>query len=401
MSRPTAAGAGHAVDRQGAARGLGRPAGQQGAPRRSSAGSTHQEAARHSRPSTALRLSGFRAGRSQRKRQVDGAVRVRLRVSRSWTRPQGVGSRRPVSQLHEPPAGCIVGYDPADGARVSLPAPGRTSLHWKRGRTWNRRFTSRNGDSQPERQVYLRTLANLTSPAEVRSILQLGKRPVRTRTLDPDLLILAHRVLPWRYHDLTLLGGESTRDLLFAEVDDPDRTRYSEFHMSSGERTILRISKDISRLRNALVLIDEVETGLHPYTQQQTMLELQRLALRQSLQIIVATHSPVVLDSVPPEARIFLEREGPTGQVRQARPFRDIFHEGAVRAVHGPALDPVRGRGCGRRDSRGVRRAELPTGSAPRRRLHRAKHRPRRVSRPHSHAREVRQAVRLHRGAGR
>ena len=34
--------------------------------------------------------------------------------------------------------------------------------------------------------------------------------------------------------------------------------------MSSGERTILRISKDISRLRNALVLIDEVETGLHP-----------------------------------------------------------------------------------------------------------------------------------------
>ena len=213
----------------------------------------------------------------------------------------------------------------------------RLSMVWKRGRTWNRRFTSRNGGSQPERQVYLRTLANLTSPAEVRSILQLGKRPVRTRTLDPDLLILAHRVLPWRYHDLTLLGGESTRDLLFAEVDDPDRTRYSEFHMSSGERTILRISKDISRLRNALVLIDEVETGLHPYTQQQTMLELQRLALRQSLQIIVATHSPVVLDSVPPEARIFLEREGPTGQVRQARPFRDIFQK----ALYGQSTDQL------------------------------------------------------------
>ena len=35
--------------------------------------------------------------------------------------------------------------------------------------------------------------------------------------------------------------------------------------MSSGERTILRISKDISQLENALVLIDEVETGLHPH----------------------------------------------------------------------------------------------------------------------------------------
>ena len=53
------------------------------------------------------------------------------------------------------------------------------------------------------------------------------------------------------------------------------RECYSEFHMSSGERSVLRISKDISGLGNALVLIDEVDTGLHPYTQQQAMLELQ------------------------------------------------------------------------------------------------------------------------------
>ena len=79
--------------------------------------------------------------------------------------------------------------------------------------------------------------------------------------------------------------------------------------MSSGERAILRISKDISGLHDALILIDEVDTGLHPYTQQQVMLELQRIALRQQLQIIVASHSPVVLDSVPPDARIFLDRD--------------------------------------------------------------------------------------------
>ena len=80
-----------------------------------------------------------------------------------------------------------------------------------------------------------------------------------------------------------------------------------------GERAIVRMSKDISGLENALVLIDEVDTGLHPYTQKQTMLELQRSALRQKLQIIVASHSPVVLDSVPPEARIFLDRDPETG----------------------------------------------------------------------------------------
>ena len=202
---------------------------------------------------------------------------------------------------------------------------------WRRGKSWSRKG---DGNSQPERQVYLRTLANLTSPSEVRSILQIGRKQVRTEAISPDLLIFAHRILPWRYHTLDLISGQSSRDLLFAEIDGGE-TRYSEFHMSSGERTIVRISKDISRLENALVLIDEVDTGLHPYTQQQAMLELQRSALRQKLQIIVASHSPVVLDSVPPEARVFLDRDRMTGKVRREPLYRDIFQK----ALYGQSQD--------------------------------------------------------------
>ena len=206
----------------------------------------------------------------------------------------------------------------------------RRSMTWRRGKSWSRR-----GDVQPERQVYLRTLANLTSPGEVRSILQLGRKHVRTETISPDLLIFAHRILPWRYQSLDLISGQPSRDLLFAEIEGAGETRYSEFHMSSGERTIVRISKDISDLENALVLIDEVDTGLHPYTQQQAMLELQRSALRQNLQVIVASHSPVVLDSVPPEARVFLDRDHATGQVRREPLYRDIFQK----ALYGQSQD--------------------------------------------------------------
>ena len=205
----------------------------------------------------------------------------------------------------------------------------RRSMLWKRGRSW-----SRSGSPLPEREVYLRTLANLTSPSEVRSILQLGRKEVRTEAISPELLIFAHRILPWRYRNLNLISGQSTRDLLFAQLDDADKTHYSEFHMSSGERTIVRISKDISHLENALVLIDEVDTGLHPYTQQQAMLELQRSALRQKLQIIVASHSPVVLDSVPPEGRIFLDRDR-DGHVVRAPLYRDIFQK----ALYGQSRD--------------------------------------------------------------
>ena len=208
----------------------------------------------------------------------------------------------------------------------------RRFMTWRRGRSWSRKG---DGNGHPERQIYLRTLANLTSPAEVRSILQLGRKEVWTEKISAELLIFAHRVLPWRYQNVDLISGQSSRDLLFAEIDSADETRYSEFHMSSGERTIVRISKDISVLENALVLIDEVDTGLHPYTQKQAMLELQRSALRQKLQIIVASHSSVVLDSVPPEARIFLDRDSKTGHVRLEPPCRDIFQK----ALYGQSQD--------------------------------------------------------------
>ncbi len=213
----------------------------------------------------------------------------------------------------------------------------RLSMVWRRGKSWSRSYMGRKGGSQPQRGVYLRTLANLTNPSEVRSVLQLGRKQFHTETVEPNLLIFAHRILPWRYRNLSVISAKSANDLLFAEIGGVNETSYSEFHMSSGERTILRISKDISHLENALVLIDEVDTGLHPYTQQQAMLELQRSALRRGLQIIVASHSPVVLDAVPPEARIFLDREETTGNVVRMPLYRDIFQK----ALYGQSRDQL------------------------------------------------------------
>ncbi|MBF0160222.1 MAG: AAA family ATPase [Magnetococcales bacterium] len=179
---------------------------------------------------------------------------------------------------------------------------------WQRGKSsWNRSFQGRKNVQQPQRELYLRTLANLTSPVEVRSILQIGRKAYEQEPISSELLSFAQRILPFRYRGLTSLQLKG-KDLLFAEREQPN-TSYSEFHMSAGERAILRLSKDISGLRHALILIDEIEAGLHPYTQQQVMLELQRLALRNNLQVLVTSHSPVVLESVPVDGRIFLERQ--------------------------------------------------------------------------------------------
>ena len=210
----------------------------------------------------------------------------------------------------------------------------RSSMIWRRNKSWNRSFMGRKNGRQPERQLYLRTLANLASPSEVRSLLQLARQDLNTEQISADLLIFAHRVMPHRYRSLARIASHS-KDLLFAVREGGSEARYSEFHMSAGERAILHISKDISGLNDALILIDEVDTGLHPYTQQQAMLELQRIALRNRLQVVVTSHSPVVLDSVPPEARIFLDRDDDTAEVHRVNLYRDILQK----ALYGQSRD--------------------------------------------------------------
>lgn len=210
---------------------------------------------------------------------------------------------------------------------------GRPSMKWVKGKSWSKSFMGQKGGKQPERKMYLRTLANLTSPSEVRSVLQIAQQAYTTAPVTADLLAFAQQILPISYRDVTLIS-KGSKDLLFASRTDGS-THYSEFHMSAGERAVLRISKDISNLRDALVLIDEIEAGLHPITQQLFMLQLQRLALRNNLQIIVTSHSPVVLDSVPIEARVFLERTDGNVIVKPA--YRDIIQK----AFYGQSLEKL------------------------------------------------------------
>ena len=64
---------------------------------------------------------------------------------------------------------------------------------------------------------------------------------------------------------------------------------------------------------------------MHPWVQQLLMLHLQQLALSKDLQIIVTSHSPVVLDAVPLNGKIFLDREDSSGEVVVRPAFRDLI----------------------------------------------------------------------------
>ena len=206
-----------------------------------------------------------------------------------------------------------------------LTLEGPRSMRWRRAKDWNRSFFGRKNASQPERQVYLRTLSNLSHPSEVRGFLNSMSR-LKSEPEETPLTALevefAHQMLPFRYSEVVDLSSGRT-NLLFAAQEGG--ATYSELHMAAGERAILRLSQEITQLNGALVLIDEVEAGLHPWVQQLLMLHLQQLALRNDLQIIVTSHSPVVLDSVPLNGKIFLDRDDALGKVVVRPPYRDLI----------------------------------------------------------------------------
>ena len=213
----------------------------------------------------------------------------------------------------------------------------RMNMKWRRGKAWNKSFLGRKGATQPERNVYLRTLANLTNPSEVRSMLQIKHRQPTIAPVPPESLLLANRVLTFSYQDVRKVEkSKGIGNLLVANLKE-NMGNYSEFHMASGERSILRLSIEISQLENTLVLIDEVETGLHPYIQKLLMLNMQQMALRQNLQIIVTTHSPVVLDCVPLEGRVFLKRSREDHDVHVEPPMRDVLQK----AMYGQSVDKL------------------------------------------------------------
>lgn len=78
---------------------------------------------------------------------------------------------------------------------------------------------------------------------------------------------------------------------------------YSEFHFGAGEASIIRIVGEIEAVDDgALILIEEVENGLHPIATQRLVEYLIEVAKRKGCQVIFTTHSNAALKPLPGDA---------------------------------------------------------------------------------------------------
>jgi predicted ATP-dependent endonuclease of OLD family len=88
------------------------------------------------------------------------------------------------------------------------------------------------------------------------------------------------------------------------EFTDEDGNIYGIDGLSSGEQSVLTflVRYFHKRLFNSIILIDELETHLHPTWQRRLLSTL--VAFEDNNQFIVTTHAPTIVQSVTSEARV-------------------------------------------------------------------------------------------------
>jgi predicted ATPase len=84
--------------------------------------------------------------------------------------------------------------------------------------------------------------------------------------------------------------------------------RYSGFNMGAGENAVFSILTGLFEAGpGSLLVIDEIELGLHEKAQVRLVDELKKLCEKKRVQIICSSHSSVVINSIPPEGRFYIE----------------------------------------------------------------------------------------------
>ena len=87
--------------------------------------------------------------------------------------------------------------------------------------------------------------------------------------------------------------------------------KFSIDDLSTGEKTLLSkvLYLYLADIKDKVILIDEPELSLHPSWQNKVFKIYENFALKNNCQIIIATHSPHIIDSAKPEYLRLLKKE--------------------------------------------------------------------------------------------
>jgi predicted ATPase len=108
------------------------------------------------------------------------------------------------------------------------------------------------------------------------------------------------------------LGNKIEISVIF-KTDD-NTMLIDSLHISDGllriiAFAVISMEKKIDSLNNGMVSLDEIEDGINPYMTEKVVSLLRDLNDKQGRQIIITTHSPVILNDFNPEEIVFLWKD--------------------------------------------------------------------------------------------
>lgn len=113
---------------------------------------------------------------------------------------------------------------------------------------------------------------------------------------------------------------------------------YSGFNMGAGENALFEIFFTVYAAGNgALLVMDEIELGLHAEAQRRFMERLKDVCLEMRTQVVCTTHSTEIFDCLPNDARFFVERVN--GNTRVIQGISSDFAFAKMSAISGLELD--------------------------------------------------------------
>ena len=183
----------------------------------------------------------------------------------------------------------------------SHPGPWPQTRKKKNGGRWN------DYDIRYHRNVIFSGIQRIVPPSERKTDRSYHRRFVSSKLnieTKKKILNIASRIFGKQYSTLDLRTVNKRR--LFV-VDRASR-HYSGFNMGAGENAIFSMLVEMfSAGKGSLLVVDEIELGLHEEAQRRLIFELKELCDQLKCQVICSTHSPVILDTLPPEGRFFIE----------------------------------------------------------------------------------------------
>ncbi|RXT05269.1 ATP-dependent endonuclease [Ammoniphilus sp. CFH 90114] len=183
------------------------------------------------------------------------------------------------------------------------------------GANYPESYTARKGkkwskyEKRPKRAVQFIGISRALPAIEQRVLKAhfVGKGKNTHMVYSQEVKQIASAILGRTYTSAERYGSNDIHSLNVVNAGDV----YSGFNMGAGEDVVLTLINMLHEVPDdTLVIIEEIETGLHPKAQKEILKHIIDISFKKHLQVIMTTHSQVVLDSLPPEGRVVLRRNG-------------------------------------------------------------------------------------------